>query len=69
MCVKEHKAITFTRVGDGVHEPCRVAGDGRPLFCVYIARTVTQPRCKAEMMARGGMGKSTLGELTLVGAQ
>lgn len=51
-----------------MHERCRLAEEGRALFCVYTARTVTQPRCKAEMMARGGNGKSTLGELTLVGA-
>lgn len=36
---------------------------GRSLFYVYIARTVMQPQCKAEMI------EGALGELTLVGAQ
>ena len=72
---KEHKAITLARVGDGVYEHCRVPGDGRSLFCVYIARTVTQPPMQSRDDGERGVGgwkwdgKSTLGELTLVGAQ
>lgn len=39
--------------------------EGGLLNRVYIARTVMQSRCKAEMMAGE---ESSLGELTLVGA-
>lgn len=44
--------------------------DGRALFSVYIARTVTQPPdAKQRWWRERGNGKSTMGELTLVGAQ
>lgn len=43
-------------MGDGMHEHCRVGGDGRALFCVYTARTVMQPQCRAESMERRAMG-------------